>query len=167
MPDFTVQTAEPISHSSRGGIINKPIVLLLAVVCTIFIVEVLIMLLLGYLPPLTAYQETFLDASLLSGIVFPVLYLLVFRPIRIHIGLRQQAESEKDLLIKQLTTALDEVKTLRGFLPICASCKKIRDGDGYWQQVEDYIRIHSEAEFTHGLCHECAESLYPEFYQKN
>jgi hypothetical protein len=55
-----------------------------------------------------------------------------------------------------------EVKILRGFLPICASCKKIRDDKGYWQQVEDYIRVHSEAEFTHSLCPECVKKLYPE-----
>lgn len=57
----------------------------------------------------------------------------------------------------------DEVKVLRGFLPICASCKKIRDSKGYWAQIEAYIRDHSEADFSHSICPECAEKLYPEF----
>lgn len=82
------------------------------------------MILLMYLPPLTAFQETFLDSTLLSIILFPVLYLLIFRPIRIHIELRRQAEEEKDALIDELRKAIDEVKTLRGIIPICASCKK-------------------------------------------
>jgi hypothetical protein len=51
-------------------------------------------------------------------------------------------------------------------LPICASCKKIRDDNGYWTQIEGYVRDHSEAEFSHGLCPECAEKLYPEYVSK-
>jgi len=58
--------------------------------------------------------------------------------------------------------ALLEVKKLRGYLPICASCKKIRDDQGYWNQIESYIRDHSEIEFSHGLCPDCAKKLYPD-----
>ena len=58
--------------------------------------------------------------------------------------------------------ALLEVKILSGFLPICASCKKIRDDKGYWNQIEAYIRDHSEAEFSHSICPECAKKLYPD-----
>lgn len=58
--------------------------------------------------------------------------------------------------------ALQEVKILSGFLPICASCKKIRDDQGYWNQIESYIRDHSEAEFSHGICPDCAKKLYPD-----
>ena len=58
------------------------------------------------------------------------------------------------------------MKKLGGLLPICASCKKIRDDKGYWNQIEEYIRDHSEAEFTHSICNECAEKLYPDFMQK-
>jgi PAS domain S-box-containing protein len=57
-----------------------------------------------------------------------------------------------------------EIKTLRGLLPICSSCKKIKDDNGYWNQIEVYIREHSEADFTHGICPECARKLYPELY---
>ena len=56
-----------------------------------------------------------------------------------------------------------EIKQLRGMLPICASCKKIRDDKGYWSQIETYIKKHSEAEFTHGICPECMRKLYPEY----
>lgn len=61
-----------------------------------------------------------------------------------------------------LREALQEVNTLRGIIPICASCKKIRDDQGYWHQVESYIRLHSEAEFSHCVCPDCAKELYPE-----
>jgi PAS domain S-box-containing protein len=56
-----------------------------------------------------------------------------------------------------------EIKRLRGMLPICSSCKKIKDDAGYWNQIEVYIREHSEAEFTHGICPECLKKLYPEY----
>jgi hypothetical protein len=56
------------------------------------------------------------------------------------------------------------VKTLSGLLPICASCKKIRDDSGYWTQVEVYVRDHTEADFTHSICPECAKKLYPDIY---
>ena len=61
-----------------------------------------------------------------------------------------------------LQEALDKVKQLSGLLPICANCKKIRDDEGYWQDVAVYLREHSEAEFTHGLCPDCIKALYPE-----
>ena len=55
------------------------------------------------------------------------------------------------------------MKTLHGFLPICSSCKKIRNDAGYWQQIEAYVSAHSEAEFTHSMCPDCVKKLYPEF----
>jgi hypothetical protein len=77
---------------------------------------------------------------------------------------REKAEHEREKVIVELRQALAQVKRLSGFLPICASCKKIRDDKGYWQQVEAYIRDHSEAQFSHGLCPECAKKLYPELF---
>lgn len=76
---------------------------------------------------------------------------------------RQQAEAEKEATIAKLQAALAEVKRLGGLLPICASCKKIRDDEGYWHQVDVYIRDHTETEFSHGICPECMEKLYPEY----
>ncbi len=66
----------------------------------------------------------------------------------------------------ELEKALEEVKTLSGLLPICASCKKIRDDSGYWQQIESYVSDHSDANFSHSICPDCAKRLYPAFYDK-
>jgi AmiR/NasT family two-component response regulator len=68
-------------------------------------------------------------------------------------------------LNEELRAALAKVKLLSGLLPICASCKKIRDDRGYWQQVEVYIRNHSEVEFTHGMCPDCMARYYPDYYE--
>jgi PAS domain S-box-containing protein len=70
---------------------------------------------------------------------------------------RKQADEDRASLIQELTEALKHVKALKGLLPICASCKRIRDDKGYWQQVEFYISSRTDAEFTHGICPECAE----------
>ena len=78
----------------------------------------------------------------------------------------KQAESEMERLIAQLQEALANVKTLRGLVPICANCKKIRDDHGYWRLVEEYVREHSEAEFSHGICPACLKLLYPEYYDE-
>jgi PAS domain-containing protein len=75
---------------------------------------------------------------------------------------RKGAEAEREKLIRELQEALASVKQLSGLLPICASCKKIRDDKGYWTQIESYIRDHSEAEFSHGICPDCMKKLYPD-----
>ncbi len=79
---------------------------------------------------------------------------------------RKRMEKEREDLIKNLRDALGQVKILKGFLPICCSCKKIRDDQGYWNQIETYIRNHSEAEFSHGICPECVKKLYPDLYEE-
>ncbi len=73
---------------------------------------------------------------------------------------RKTHEREREHLITKLEQALAEITTLRGILPICATCKKIRDDKGYWSQIETYIRTHSEVEFTHGICPECEGKSY-------
>jgi len=78
----------------------------------------------------------------------------------------KREEEERLKLIEELTEALRNIKTLRGLLPICASCKKIRNDRGYWQKVETYISEHTNAAFTHGLCPECLERMYPERAEK-
>ncbi len=75
----------------------------------------------------------------------------------------RKAEIERKELIDRLQAALAEVKKLSGFLPICSHCKKIRDDQGYWKQIETYIQEHSEAEFSHGICPECLKEHYPGF----
>jgi PAS domain S-box-containing protein len=79
--------------------------------------------------------------------------------------LRNAAE-EREKLIQELQYALDHIKTLKGLIPICANCKKIRDDEGFWRQVEGYISAHSDAQFTHGVCPECAEKYYGEYYNR-
>ncbi|OQX96423.1 hypothetical protein B6I21_01060 [candidate division KSB1 bacterium 4572_119] len=75
---------------------------------------------------------------------------------------RKKVEEEMRTLVVELQEALDKVKILSGFLPICSSCKRIRDDKGYWNQIEKYIKDHSEAEFSHSLCPECITELYPD-----
>ena len=77
-----------------------------------------------------------------------------------------EALGEKERLILDLEAALSKVRTLSGLLPICSSCKNIRDDQGYWTQMEAYISQHSEAEFSHSMCPPCAERLYPEAYAR-
>ena len=72
--------------------------------------------------------------------------------------LRERELQESNVALQQ---ALKEVKVLRGFIPICASCKKIRNDQGAWQLLEEYLYEHSEAEFSHGICSDCMERLYP------
>lgn len=84
-----------------------------------------------------------------------------FRGIDRDITGRKQAERERERLIVELREALDHVKTLRGLLPICASCKKIRDDLGYWRQVEEYIKERIDVQFSHGICPDCMNTFYP------
>jgi uncharacterized PurR-regulated membrane protein YhhQ (DUF165 family) len=79
---------------------------------------------------------------------------------------RQAAERKNEELIQELKQTLSEVKTLRGYLPICSHCKKIRDDQGYWQQIETYMREHTEAEFSHSICPDCAKKLYPNLVRR-
>ncbi len=84
------------------------------------------------------------------------------------VTIRKQLEEKQQLLINNLQVALDEIKELSGLLPICANCKKIRDDDGYWHQIETYIEKHSDAQFSHGICQICADELYSDekWFQK-
>lgn len=74
---------------------------------------------------------------------------------------RKRGEAEKDVLIRELREAINRIETLSGLLPICASCKRIRDDQGQWKQIESYLKEHSGASFSHGICPECAQKLYP------
>lgn len=79
---------------------------------------------------------------------------------------RKIGEEKREEAVLEREKALEDVKILRGFFPICASCKNIRDDKGYWNQIETYIRDHSEADFSHGLCPVCAKKLFPEIYKE-
>jgi hypothetical protein len=114
---------------------------------------------------------TWLVLNYLEGVVYSHWFirywnagmrLMVFLIIALAVGYIKRQLAQEQQLNRQLSTALAEVKRLSGFLPICASCKKIRNDQGYWEQIEIYIRAHSEAEFTHSLCPECLQHLYPD-----
>lgn len=106
--------------------------------------------------------------------------VMVMRDLTDHLIARQRLEQLNELLearvaertialnetVTNLRLALENVKTLSGLLPICGSCKRIRDDDGYWSQVEDYISAHSAAEFSHSLCPECLERLRDEIVER-
>lgn len=103
-------------------------------------------------------RKPFIRASMISGAIGIVviaagagLFLVLTNPLIEKLGRTNE----------ELQSTLSKVKQLSGMLPICASCKKIRDDKGYWKQIEIYIRDHSEVEFSHGLCPDCAKRLYP------
>jgi len=99
---------------------------------------------------------------LFTGYRFTQKHLSYLVGVGVDISARVKTEKEKENLINKLQETISEVKQLSGLLPICASCKNIRDDKGYWKQIESYIKEHSEAEFSHGICPDCAKKLYPE-----
>jgi hypothetical protein len=98
------------------------------------------------------------SVALVISLLFFAGILYVTRIIESEVRSRR----EKEEMIAGLRTALAEIKTLKGIVPICASCKKIRDDKGYWNKLEQYLGEHLAAEFSHGLCPQCAEKLYPD-----
>lgn len=75
---------------------------------------------------------------------------------------RRESEARQEALIRELKEAMGQVKTLKGLIPICSHCKKIRDDSGYWGQIDTYIQNHSDATFSHGICDDCLKKYYPE-----
>ncbi|MDI6739996.1 MAG: PAS domain S-box protein [Candidatus Edwardsbacteria bacterium] len=87
-----------------------------------------------------------------------------YMAIKEDITMRRALEEERERLLAKLQDSLDNIKTLKGLIPICSSCKKIRNDQGYWQQVEVYVADHTGADFSHGLCDECAHKLYAAYF---
>lgn len=102
------------------------------------------------------HQYTFIVYAILHLLIMISLILLTFNRMT-----EDLKSSNQDL-----KNALDEVKTLRGIIPICSNCKKIRSDEGYYEALEDYLSEHTEANFSHSLCPTCAEELYPEIYSR-
>ena len=103
----------------------------------------------------------------IRNLILAYLAIWVLGLIGLGVGMirLRAGEKENEKIILELREALAEVKTLSGMLPICSGCKKIRDDKGYWNQIEAYISDRSAAQFSHGLCPECAKKLYPELYK--
>ena len=127
---------------------------------------------------ISSLTKTFSYISTLILILVVLLSVYIVRQGIQTVQDRKKVEKELEIYHSQLEVtvrertaelykALSDVKKLSGLLPICASCKKIRDDRGYWNQIEEYIRDHSEAEFTHSICEECVGKLYPEFAKRN
>jgi hypothetical protein len=113
----------------------------------------------------TLYTDVYGISNMIGHYLKIVSYYLLYKAI-IENGIIKP----HDLLHKnmdKLKDALDNIKTLKGMLPICSNCKKIRDDEGYWHNIEKYIYDHSEAELSHSICPDCYKKLYPEFYQLN
>jgi hypothetical protein len=102
----------------------------------------------------------------LAFVLLIVIVILLFKENKTIVE-RKIAEDERIRLIAELRKALAEVKTLSGMLPICSSCKKIRDDKGYWKQIETYIAQHSKASFTHSICPDCVKKLYPNYIKED
>ncbi len=98
-------------------------------------------------------------------IVAVLLYIFNSR-LKREMARRRKAEANQDQLICELRQAMDDVKILRGLLPICGYCKKVRDEQGAWQDIDCYIEANSQASFTHGMCDSCFEEQQPELYQR-
>ena len=114
-----------------------------------------------------AHEEWQIDEIFTAFIVLTI-GLAIFSYRRWREQVREHAELirlmvEQEKMIVDLREAAEKIKILRGFLPICSHCKKIRNDEGYWQQVEKYISEHSEARFSHGICPTCAKEHYSEF----
>ena len=92
--------------------------------------------------------------------------------VRKFLPLKKELELIGEILVNvwknnlELADHFAQIKTLRGFIPICSSCKKIRNDKGYWSRIEAYLEEHSDAQFTHGICPDCLKTLYPEYYEK-
>jgi len=87
--------------------------------------------------------------------------------LRLQIEAHKRTEADKERVIAELQEALKRVTALSGLLPVCVVCKKVRDDQGYWQQLDAYLEVHSGAEIQHSICAECSEKRYPKFYKKD
>lgn len=112
---------------------------------------------------LSHVQDTEFELIGLFGSILMLFGIILIKPI--FVALTEAEKEQRELAVK-LQDALSKIKVLSGLLPICSHCKRIRDDKGYWGQLEVYIRDHSNADFSHSICPECAQKHYPEFYAK-
>jgi len=130
---------------------RKSFILFMAVACSLLTIGVFF-----YQPPVSEMWKVVFNRGLALFAIWMTALLGWQRKI---------SDENREKAVGDREKALEETRVLRGFLPICASCKKIRDVDGYWTQMEEYIRDHSEADFSHGICPECVKKLYPQLHK--
>lgn len=163
-------------HRNRGHFDDKVYRLLLgSLICTIvselaftfYVSNYGFSNLVGHYFKIISFYLVYL-AIIKTGIESP--FELIFRELdaaniqlKAEIRARETTEAAREMLIIELKLALDEIRTLKGIVPICMHCKKIRDDKGYWNQLEKYIHDHSEAELSHSVCPECLKEHYPDY----
>ncbi len=131
---------------------NKKFTIFVSIICSILTIVGL-----AYSPPGGEMWKVLFNRALALFAIWVTATLTLQRKI---------IDEKREKAVLDRAKALEDIKILRGFLPICASCKKIRDDKGYWNRIETYIQKHSEAYFSHGLCPECVEKLYPEISEE-
>ena len=114
----------------------------------------------------TAFSTVIIHSFSMDMLPWSLSFALFNGIIGLYYGIIKVEKIAREELIDNLQKALADVKTLSGMLPICAWCKNIRNDEGYWQKIEAYLKSHSDLDFTHGICSECAQKEYPELYPK-
>jgi len=131
---------------------DKKVILLAGIICSL-----LTLIAFWYKPAVSDMWKVVFNRSIALFVIW----------VTVILGLqRKRLEQKKEEAILEREKAIEKIRVLQGMLPICSSCKKIRNDDGYWTQIEDYIRDNSEAEFSHSICPECTQRLYPDIYKK-
>lgn len=131
----------------------------------VFLVSVLLGLLGGLIDTILDYAFFYKGESILDLMFFDIpRHAIYFRSVILFLFIIFGLIVGNT--ISRLEEALQNVKTLTGFLPICAWCKNIRNDEGYWQKIEAYFKSHSDLDFTHAICNDCAKKQYPEFYRE-
>jgi len=138
------------------------VILISVLVAETFLMSILHFADIDFMSETTHNYIVLIDGILLCIILTPLLLKFVYKPMRDNVKELEEARLELKSTIQELAVALTEVKQLRGIIPICTSCKSIRDDKGLWQQVEAYFEEHSEADFSHSMCPDCAKSFYEE-----
>lgn len=120
------------------------------------------------IPDISIWSSHIITIAFSTILAFVVSFFVLKRENKIKDALNQKnqelvaSKTNLEENLKRLEEATRNIKILSGLIPICASCKKIRDDDGYWHQIEQYINEHSDAVFSHGLCPACAKKMYPD-----
>ena len=148
------------------GLFTKPGYSFAIIILLIFFSEVLVMLFLSYLPSTSLLKEALWDASMLSIILFPLLFLLVLKPMRNYLNQRNLMEKEREKLIIELQDALTEIKTLKGLIPICTWCMKIRDDNGYWKKSSPISKSIQKPSLPMGFVRYAQKKIFQSAFKK-